>query len=404
MIKDVARAIVGSVPALQEGLVAVRRRRLHRRYEATREDYHRRAAARGLRYGVEAARAELRRRLASRGCAPVRKAVGDVHTFAFIPRISWHQALYDALSALGPVAAYDYIERGARYADLVAPGSAGNVQRERVNAGVLPALLAAHQKRPVDWVFVYATGAEIMSGTVEAIQREVGLPCVTMCLDDKNSWEGPRYPHHRGGQIDIARCFDLSWTSARVACEWYLVEGGNPVYLPEGCDPALYRPLDAPRDVPVSFVGSLYGRRARVVRLLRRCGVPLQAFGEGPGTTFLQESDKVRLFNRSVINLGLGWASHSDAITNVKGRDFEIPCTGGGVYLTTYNADLAQHFDIGREILCYGNDFELVELIRHYLVRPEEAAAIARAGRQRCLREHTWRHRFETILKMAEIL
>jgi spore maturation protein CgeB len=112
----------------------------------------------------------------------------------------------------------------------------------------------------------------------------------------------------------------------------------------------------------------------------------------------------VEIFNRSVINLGMGGIEYSEELTNVKGRDFDIPGTGGGVYLTTFNPDLAQHFVIGEEILCYRNRDEMVELIRYYLDRPDEAAAIAARARARALREHRWLHRYQTMLEILGVL
>ncbi len=305
---------------------------------------------------------------------------------------------------MGPVTAYDYVALGVTPGDLTIGGATAIAARAKVNAGVVSAFEAAHAKRPVDWVFVYATGSEIRAGVVAEIQRRFGVPCVVMCLDDKNSWTGPMFDDHRGGQIDLARVFDLAWASASVACPWYVAEGGNPLYLPEGCDPRHYRPMDTPKDIQVSFVGAVYNRRAQVIRFLRNHGIPIQVFGPGWGTSVPSDADKIAIFNRSVINLGLGWAGWSDQITNVKGRDFELPCVGGGAYLTTYNSDFARHFDVGREVLCYGNDFELVEMIRHWLARPQECAAIGRAARERCVREHAWEHRFALIGHMAGFL
>ena len=110
------------------------------------------------------------------------------------------------------------------------------------------------------------------------------------------------------------------------------------------------------------------------------------------------------MINRSVINLGMGGIEYSESLTNVKTRDFEIPATGGGVYLTSFNPDLAQHFVIGEEILCYRNRDEMIELIRYYLDRPAEAEAIARRGRERSLREHRWLHRYEAMLRIIGVL
>ena len=72
----------------------------------------------------------------------------------------------------------------------------------------------------------------------------------------------------------------------------------------------------------------------------------------------------------------MGGIGYLEGITNVKARDFEIPGTGGGVYLTSFNPDLARNFTVGEEILCYSNRDEMLELIRYYLAHPEEARAI----------------------------
>jgi spore maturation protein CgeB len=100
----------------------------------------------------------------------------------------------------------------------------------------------------------------------------------------------------------------------------------------------------------------------------------------------------------------MGGIEYSESLTNVKGRDFEVPGTGGGMYLTSFNPDLAQHFEVGREIVCYSNRDEMVELIRHYLARPEEADAIAQRARARSLREHRWLHRYQSMLRIFGVL
>jgi spore maturation protein CgeB len=114
--------------------------------------------------------------------------------------------------------------------------------------------------------------------------------------------------------------------------------------------------------------------------------------------------DLVEIFNRSQINLGHGGIGYSETLTNVKGRDFDVPCTGGGMYLTTFNSDLAQHFRIGEEIACYQSREELIDLIHHYLRRPDERREMARRARQRCVREHRWSYRYIRILQLLGVL
>ena len=393
-----------SIDVVREVWGAYRDRSFHRDYRKRRELYRRLAEERKLTHSQDATTDAVRSRLKARGYIPKPRQLGAVHTFAFVPRISWHSVLYHDLAELGPVSEYDYANDGYAWEEFAKFDANANRRRSEMNAKILPALRKAHKERPVDWFFAYASGLEIGPEILNAIHQEFGIPTVSMCLDDKNSWTGPVIDGNRSGQIDIAGAFDLSWTSARVACEWYLCEGGRPVYLPEGFDVRTCNAERANRpDLDVSFVGSSYGFRPLVVDFLNKHSVAMNTFGHGWNAGALSTSETVRVFTRSRINLGMGGIGYSEDLTNVKGRDFEIPGTGGGVYLTTFNSDLAQHFHVGQEILCYRSRDEMLELIRHYLANPEEAREIAVRGYSRCLKEHRWIHRYQHICRILGI-
>jgi Glycosyl transferases group 1 len=373
-------------------------------YRHRREYYQGLCERQGLRYEESEVTAQIRKHVAKRGYSPSRKEIGDIHTFAIIPRLGWHSHLYDELYEMGPVTEFDYIRYGYDALEFYRADKYGQQRRLEMNTLILPAIRESHARKSIDWVFVYASGTEVSANTIRQIHEEIGVPVINMCLDDKHSWAGKWMGDHRGNQIDVAKIYDLSWTSARIACDWYLAEGGRPIYMPEGCNPTVYKPISSPKDIPVSFIGSAYGFRKRIVRFAKRYGVNIQTFGEGWNTHVLTANKMVETLCRSQINLGMGGIGYSEWLTNVKGRDFEIPCTGGGMYLTSYNADLALHFDIGREIVCYRTNDEMIELIRYYLNHPEDAAQIARQGRERCLREHRWMHRYIKICRILGIL
>lgn len=377
--------------------------RLHQSYRARREHYARIAEERGLVYSEARQIESIRQRLAARGISGRRKKLGDIHTFAFIPGVGWHKHLLPDLRALGRLTHFDYAQHGFAPDEIYRADRKAIESRRIFNEKMLEQLRAVHREDPVDWVFVYASGLEISARAVRTISEELGIPTVNMCLDDKQSWTGPWMGEHRAGQIDIASCFDLSWTSARVACEWYMVEGGRPIYMPEGFDIEAYRPMAVERDIPVSFFGAAYGYRPRLARYLKSNGVDLRLYGSGwPEGGWAH--DIVEIINRSRINFGMGGIGYSDALTNVKGRDFEIPGTGGGLYITTFNPDLAQHFIIGKEIVCYHNWEEALELVRYYLSHADEAVEIAARARARCLSEHRWLHRYQKICRILTIL
>lgn len=373
---------------------------LQNEYVARRDRYDALARERALTYSEGTLVDSLRERLRSRGYTVARKSLGGVHTFAFIPRLGWHDALYPDLRVLGPVTEFDYVGEGM---GSDAPETAEH--RGEINAVAFQRLRTAHDLLPVDWVFIYGSGREIGVDFVRRITDELGIPVVTMCLDDKQSWSGQKIGNQHAGQVDLAPWSDLSWTSARVACEWYLAEGGRPFYQPEGFDSSTCRPLAVEQDIPVSFIGNAYGFRTELMRDLEHAGIPVAVYGEGWARSSPVFGDRqIEVINRSVINLGAGGIGYHEALRNVKTRDFEIPGTGGGVYLTSFNADLAQHFHIGEEIACYGSRFELVELIRHYLRHREEARLMARRARERCLTEHRWLHRYQRVLEILGVL
>jgi spore maturation protein CgeB len=61
----------------------------------------------------------------------------------------------------------------------------------------------------------------------------------------------------------------------------------------------------------------------------------------------------------------------------------------GGFVLAEYSAELAQCFDLGREVIAWRNPAELRALTSFYLGHPDKAAAVAARGRDRVLRDHT---------------
>jgi len=383
---------------------SIRSRQLQKEYERRREYYAEEAAHRRLIYSEASTIREVRARLAARGYTPLKRRGGEVHTFACIPTFGWHEHLLPDLDALGPVTHFDYVKLGFSVEDLDSVSASSQKHRHEMLALLLPALREAHAKRPIDWIFCYGGGQDTSPRLMRQIAEELGIPTVNMSLDDKQGWAGRSVGEWRTGAVDITAEFDLYLTSARVACEWHMVEGGRAVYMPEGFNRAAYYPMRTEQDILVSFIGGAYGFRTSVVRFLRSNGIDVAAFGAGWGTRSVWREEQVKIINRSRINLGMGGIEYSESLTNVKTRDFEIPGTGGGAYLTSFNPDLAEHFVIGKEILCYRNRDEMLELLRYYLSRPEETREISRRGRERCLHEHRWLHRYERALQILGIL
>jgi spore maturation protein CgeB len=103
------------------------------------------------------------------------------------------------------------------------------------------------------------------------------------------------------------------------------------------------------------------------------------------------------IYNRSRINLDIGRIYQSDIVTM---RVFDVLCCGGFA-LVEHSAQLERCFRVGEELESYRSLAELRAKAAHYLEHPEEAAAIARRGHERVLREHTIGLRMQRMLEAA---
>jgi hypothetical protein len=124
--------------------------------------------------------------------------------------------------------------------------------------------------------------------------------------------------------------------------------------------------------------------------------VDTRAFG-GPR---LLQRDLIRMFSRSRISLGFATAgdSHLGAhrLTHLRLREFEAPMSGA-LYLTEHQAELAEYFVPGAEVLTYTDPDDLLDKVHYFLGHQDQAERVRRAGLERARREHTWRHRFNQL-------
>jgi len=70
----------------------------------------------------------------------------------------------------------------------------------------------------------------------------------------------------------------------------------------------------------------------------------------------------------------------------------------GTLLITDWKANLREMFEPGRDVIAYHTFEECAELIKYYLEHEKEREAIAKAGQQRTLREHTYYHRVRELL------
>jgi spore maturation protein CgeB len=327
------------------------------------------------------------------------KQKGALHILAIYHDYNWEgPSLGSSLAAFGEVHHLDWrdpVLAGGRQLDDVG-------WMKAMNEELLRKVHARAKKRPFDVVFTYLSGEQVSPETVVKL-RGLGAPIVNLALNDKETFVGRVRNGHAAGARDICRHFDLCWTSTADALEKYVVEGAIPLYLPEGANPNIHRPFDEEKVYDVSFVGQCYGNRPETISRLRKAGVQVEVFGPGWPNGSLTTEEMVRTWSRSKINLGFGGVLGHRETYCLKGRDFEVPMSGG-LYLTEHHDELIPFYDIGREIVTYKDFGDLLEKIHWLLLEPERAAAIRSEGRERALREHTWEMRFERVFRLLGVL
>jgi spore maturation protein CgeB len=154
----------------------------------------------------------------------------------------------------------------------------------------------------------------------------------------------------------------------------------------------------------VSFVGSLYGYRARWIAALRASGIAVSGFGHGTENGVVGAAEIPEIYRTSRISLNFsGSGQNPDAAgrrdqRQIKARSFEVP-GAGGFLLTEIAPELDRFFVIGSEIAAFDSLDELVARARYYLDHPDERDAIARAGHARTIAEHTYEQRISEALE-----
>jgi len=320
-----------------------------------------------------------------------------VRIFAAFRHFNWEgHNLASALRELGDLTWYDWHPPYSQYDAGWHYGL-----KAAMNQEMLRRVVEAHEREPLDVFYGYLCGRLVFRGYIEAI-RLLGVPTLTMSLDDKTHRYSNLEATGFAGMVDVASAFDLCWTSDPTAVEWYESLGARAIYLPAGANPDVFVPQDCKRDIDVLFIGKNYGRRAEIIQDLREAGIDAVACGFGWPRGGVTTEQMVDLMNRATITLGIGETGDPEKLS-LKGRDFEAPMCGA-FYLAQDNPELAEHYRIGHEIDTWQNVPDLVDKCRYYLAHPQDAESIRHSGAYRARTCHTWRHRFERAFKAMGVM
>jgi hypothetical protein len=197
-------------------------------------------------------------------------------------------------------------------------------------------------------------------------------------------------------RYQVARFFDAVFVAQRDYLECFRrAVGHDQVYwLPLAAAPDVHRDHGLPRVYDVGFVGNI-ARAHRKTARARRLRLIAERFHTNDFYRVYMPEEVGRVYSQSRIVFNCSIAG------DVTMRIFEGTACGALVLTDAIANGLDELFEIGREIVVYRDDADLLEKIAYYLAHEEEREAIARAGQKRTLKEHTYVHR---AAKLVEIV
>lgn len=184
-------------------------------------------------------------------------------------------------------------------------------------------------------------------------------------------------------------------------------------YLPEGCEPSVQRPIEptaaerAHYGCDVLLYGTLYPYRARLLEPLLAMNARVKLFGGAPPVWLdhpakklwvreeLEFEGKSRALQCAKVVVS---TSHFGEVRSVNARVFETAAMGA--FQISDAPGVAEFFEPGVEIATF-HPASLRETIEHWLARPDERAAIAKAGSRRAHAEHTFDQRLAQIFRVV---
>ncbi|MCC6931770.1 MAG: glycosyltransferase [Deltaproteobacteria bacterium] len=264
------------------------------------------------------------------------------------------------------------------------------------------------EEKPVDLLVCVAQAP--LSPKVLTKIREKGIITVMWFMEDCRrftAWQ------------QISRYFDYMFIIQK---EPYLtmVESagaGRAIYLPMACSPQVHTPLELSAEESarwgsdISFLGAGYHNRQQIfASLVQRdfkiwgtqwpTGYPFDKLVQEQGRR-LDPKEYVKIFNASKININLHSSVERDGVEPngdfINPRTFEL-ASSGAFQLVDNRLHLEELFTPGKELATFADRHELEEKIDYYLAHPEKRKAMAAAGRERALKEHTYVQRLKDML------
>ena len=286
-----------------------------------------------------------------------------------------------------------------------------------------------NEEKP-NFLFFWAGGGIITKEIIGEISKRGEVVTLSWMPDDH--WQ-----FHKSSKQCPPHFNFIATTDSQAPAKYNKIGYKNIIKSQWACNHFLYKPLSLPKIYDVTFVGAAHSNRKKIVQKIKAAGVNIKCWGSGWPAGRVSQDEMIRIFSQSKVNLNFTkssgvlwkelaliflsrnfdrsiklnspkkWVNNLRAFfpsmrsRQVKGRIFEIPgCKG--FLLTEYADNLEDYYQDEKDIVWFKNVKELIEKIEYYLNHEKEREAIAKAGYERTLEEHTYENRFNEIFKIMD--
>jgi hypothetical protein len=191
-----------------------------------------------------------------------------------------------------------------------------------------------------------------------------------------------------------ARFFDAVFVAQKDHVPLFRQAAGHDqvFWLPLAAAPDVHRDWRLERIYAVGFVGNIAAAHRKTARA-RRLKLIGQRFTTNDFYRAYSPEETGRVYSQSRL------AVNTSIAGDVTMRIFEASACGALVLTDAVANGLADLFDVGREVVTYADDAELLDKANYYLRHDDERRAIAEAGQRRTLACHTYAHRAQAIVE-----
>jgi hypothetical protein len=218
----------------------------------------------------------------------------------------------------------------------------------------------------------------------------------------------------RLADTDEWRCYDLVFSSFPPTLDWFRQRGLPAELIRLGFEHRVLSHIEteAATNYDITFVGSFHNvHSSRLALFESLCArfpqiriwgpkidhIPAHSLIHNSYVGFAWGREMYQILQNSKLTLN----HHGDIGPYANNLRIYEGTGLGALLITDWKENLGEMFQVDKEVVTYRNAEECADRIQYYLSHNAEREAIARAGQQRTLREHTYFHRAQELAEVV---